>query len=224
MTAERQRPTGMIHPAETPTPCGPTSVTVGRSALRSSGRRGFLLGIGAMAAVSAIAAPRVARAVVLGVNERRLNLRHAYTNEAFDGLYFAEGEYVSEQLATINHLLRDYHVDQTHEMDTELLDTLNNVQTLVDRPIEFVVTSAYRTAQTNRRLRKTEGAARHSLHLEGKAIDIKVDGIPMNRLGDIAMSLRAGGVGFYRSSSFIHLDTGDVRTWSSRGKRRRARA
>ncbi|MBL8670243.1 MAG: YcbK family protein [Alphaproteobacteria bacterium] len=224
MTAERQRPTGMLTPADTPTPCGSVSPDAGSADARVSGRRGFLLGAGAMVALSAIAAPRVARAVVLGVNERRLNLRHAYTNEVFDGLYFAEGEYVQEQLASINHLLRDYHVDQAHEMDPELLDTLNNVQTLVDRPIEFVVTSAYRTAQTNRRLRKTEGAARHSLHLEGKAIDIKVDGIPMHRLGDIAMSLRAGGVGFYRSSSFIHLDTGDVRTWSGRGKRRRARA
>lgn len=188
-----------------------------------TGRRGFLFGIGAAAVVGTVCAPFVSRAeIVLGVNERRIALRHQATGEVFSDLYFAEGEYVPEQLSALNRLLRDIHVDQECVMDRSLIDTLSNLQALIDKPVEFIVTSAYRSPQTNARLRRTEGAAKHSMHLEGKAIDIKVDEVSLGLMTVYTKSLAAGGVGLYRNKDFIHVDTGEVRFWTGKNRRRRA--
>jgi uncharacterized protein YcbK (DUF882 family) len=164
-----------------------------------------LAGVGAPAFASAQAA----------AGERRIALEHLHTGEALDLVYAIDGEYLPESLAALDWLLRDHRSGEVGSIEPALFDLLHRLQQALGESRPFHVVSAFRGAATNARLRAQRGAAvaRRSLHLEGRAIDVRLPGVPLARLRDAALALRAGGVGFYPRSQFLHLDTGAVRRW-----------
>jgi uncharacterized protein YcbK (DUF882 family) len=114
----------------------------------------------------------------------------------------------------VNHLLRDFRTGESHPIDPALLDILYDLQSRADRDAPFEVISGYRSPTTNAMLhRLSSGVAEHSQHLLGKAIDVRLSGYPTLNLCTHARTLARGGVGFYPSSDFIHVDTGSVRFW-----------
>lgn len=148
---------------------------------------------------------------------RALILAHTHTGERINLAYADGGKYVPEALRALNHFLRDHYTGAVGAIDPQVFDLMYRVQQLVGGTRAFEIISGYRGADTNARLRDSRGGgvARHSLHLEGRAIDIRMPGVALNNLCDAALSLRAGGVGFYPREKFVHLDTGRVRSWGT---------
>ncbi|MHB1214525.1 MAG: YcbK family protein [Thiobacillus sp.] len=147
-------------------------------------------------------------------SERRLSLSNLHTGEKADLPYWIEGQYVPESLAEINHVLRDHRTGQVAAIDTQLLDLLHHVNATLGTSRPFHVISGYRSPASNRMLSShSSGVAKHSLHMEGKAIDIRLPGIPLADLHRTGLKLQGGGVGYYPGSNFVHLDVGRVRTW-----------
>jgi uncharacterized protein YcbK (DUF882 family) len=185
-------------------------------------RRTFL-GFGAVAAVSALLPARVfaGAAAPRGTGtlapERGLSFFHTHTGERLSTAYCAGGEYMAPALKDVNVLLRDFRVNAVKPIDPALLDLLFELNGALGTDQPFHVISGYRTPETNAMLQERggsqSGVATHSLHIEGKAIDIRVPGITLEHLRDSARSLKIGGVGFYPGSNFVHVDTGRVRYW-----------
>jgi uncharacterized protein YcbK (DUF882 family) len=186
-------------------------------------RRTFL-GLGAVAAASALVPARAfAGAVAAAAGpaalamERELAFFHTHTGERLSTAYCTGGEYVAPALHDINVLLRDFRANQIKPIDPDLLDLLFGLNGVLGTDQPFHVISGYRTPETNAMLQERGGAqsgvATHSLHIDGKAIDIRVPGIKLEHLRDSAKSLKKGGVGFYPASNFVHVDTGRVRYW-----------
>ena len=177
-------------------------------------RRGFLrfsLGVGA----GLITAPTLARAALPpATSERVLSFYNTHTGEHTRATYWADGEYVASELATLDQLLRDFRSGEVAAMDRRLFDILYDLQQLTAVSGTFDVISGYRSPATNAQLRRhSDGVARNSLHTRGQAIDIRLAGVELSDLHRAALSLRAGGVGYYAGSGFIHVDTGRVRAW-----------
>lgn len=150
----------------------------------------------------------------LAAPERRLRFHNLHTGENLDLAYWVQGNYVPESLAEINHVLRDFRNDQVAAIDPQLLDLLNRVDLALGSAQPFQVISGYRSPATNQMLREnSSGVAKHSLHMEGKAIDIRIPGVALANLRKTGLALQAGGVGYYPASDFVHLDVGRVRTW-----------
>ena len=185
--------------------------------------RRMFLGVGAAAAAGALmpsralaataaATPRLATAA-----DRSLSFFHTHTSERLTTAYCCAGEYVPGALDDVNHLLRDFRVNAVKPIDPRLLDLLFELNGTLGTDQPFHVISGYRTPETNAMLHERGGAhsgvATHSLHMDGKAIDIRVPGIRLEHVRDVAKSLRIGGVGFYPESNFVHVDTGRVRYW-----------
>jgi uncharacterized protein YcbK (DUF882 family) len=145
--------------------------------------------------------------------ERSLAFYHTHTDEQLSVTYFAEGSYVADSLLRIDHLLRDFRTGEIHSIDADLLDTLHILRQMCGGGT-FEVISAYRSPATNAMLQaRTDGVAANSLHLQGRAIDVRLTGYDTARLRDAAIGLGRGGVGYYPVSDFVHLDTGRVRAW-----------
>lgn len=165
-----------------------------------------------VAATGLIIAP--AHAGLNRQGERALTLCNLHTGEELSRTYWADGEYLSESLADINHLLRDHRSDEIHPMDPQLLDMLHQLRHKVGSHKPYEIISGYRSPKTNAKLRgKSRGVAKRSLHMQGKAIDIRLPGQDLAKLRQAALSLKAGGVGYYPKSNFLHVDTGRVRHW-----------
>lgn len=146
--------------------------------------------------------------------ERRLKFYNTHTAEQLTATYWAEGQYQTAELSAIDRLLRDHRSGEIHAIDRRLFDILFSLQQQTGARGTFEVISGYRSPVTNRELRRAgSGVARNSLHTHGQAIDIRHSGIRLTDLRQAALDLRAGGVGYYPSSNFIHVDTGRVRTW-----------
>ena len=182
-------------------------------------RRSFL-GLGAAAAATALVPARAlaaTRVEAAKAPERVLSFFNTHTGERLKTAYCCGGVYQPESLAEINHILRDFRVNETKSIDTNLLDLLHELGgTLhVDQP--FHIISGYRSPHTNSMLRErggaTTGVATKSLHMVGKAIDIRIPGVKLDHLRGAARSLKLGGVGYYPSSNFVHVDVGRVRFW-----------
>lgn len=170
-------------------------------------RRAALLGLGAALCTPALAQARASY-------RRTLDLRNDRTGDRFTGTYFGDGYYEPEAMAELDHLMRDFHADESIMMDVRLYDIFAALQDTTDTTEPLVITSGYRSRKTNDRLRKTNRwAAKNSLHVPGMAADLKITGVGSDRLVGIAKSLKMGGVGSYRGASFIHVDVGDVRSW-----------
>lgn len=145
---------------------------------------------------------------------RTLRFDNLHTGEKFDGAYWANGRYMPDALVEIRRVLRDFRTGEQHEIDSRLLDLLTVLRHRLETPQPFEVISGYRSPATNAMLRETsDGVAAHSLHIEGMAIDIRVPGRSLPHLRNAALSLAAGGVGYYPASDFVHVDVGRVRRW-----------
>jgi uncharacterized protein YcbK (DUF882 family) len=145
---------------------------------------------------------------------RALSFDHLHTGERLSIEYFSEGQYLTEALTAINHLLRDFRTTEVHAIDIGLLDLLHSLNDLVESTRPYQVISGYRSPATNEMLRhRSEGVAAGSLHMKGQAIDIRLADVPLVQLHKAALSLSLGGVGFYPASNFVHVDTGRVRAW-----------
>ncbi len=172
------------------------------------GRRHFLRASSALAASVALPAWAAAAPV------RTLAFEHLHTGEGLDITYFFAGSYDDVALAAINHLLRDFRTGDVHPIARSLLDQLAHVHTAIGSDAPFQVISGYRSPATNDMLhRRTGGVASRSLHMDGMAIDVRLADTRSARLRDVAASLRLGGVGYYASSNFVHLDIGRPRQW-----------
>lgn len=146
--------------------------------------------------------------------KRRLSLYNTHTGERLSAVYWAEGDYLPSALAEINHVLRDHRSGEVAAMDPQLLDVLFALSCRLDCERPFEIISGYRSPVTNAMLAaQSEGVAKKSLHTQGRAVDIRIAGLPLDELRQAALSLRRGGVGYYPRSNFIHVDTGRVRTW-----------
>lgn len=176
-------------------------------------RRDFLrlLGVGT---VGLIAAPSISLASTRKP-ERVLSFYNLHTGEKAKVAYWVNGRYIPSELARINHILRDHRLDLQTRMDVHLLDALYKLQQKLEVPKrEIHVISAYRSPKTNALLREASaGVAKKSMHLEGKAIDIRIPGVDLRHVYNGAKSLAAGGVGYYAKNDFVHVDTGKIRYW-----------
>jgi uncharacterized protein YcbK (DUF882 family) len=159
--------------------------------------------------------PWAARAAVAPIPpSRELRFENLHTGERLAVEYCAAGQYLDDALAEINHLLRDFRTGDVGRIDPALLDLLHVLQQRTGSREAFQVISGYRSPATNATLhRRSSGVAEHSLHMEGRAIDIRLAGVRLPDLRDAALSLQRGGVGFYPASNFVHVDTGRVRAW-----------
>lgn len=173
-------------------------------------RRHLLGSAGIILAASFVNRP----ALALSPAPRTLNFVHTHTGEKLVATYSQGGCYLPQCLEQVSHFLRDFRTGETHQIDPGLLDTLFELQTHANRDDAFQVISGYRSPKTNSQLRsKSHSVAEHSMHMQGRAIDIRLTGYPTRKLRDLAMSLQRGGVGYYASSDFVHVDTGRVRYW-----------
>lgn len=178
-------------------------------------RRRMLQAGGATALASAAGLlARPARSVEAAGPAKRIALRNLHTDEKLEIEFFRDGAYVPRALASIDVLLRDFRTGERHAIDPCLMDYLVTVAQRAGVDPEFSVISGYRSPQTNAHLReRSAGVAQHSLHIEGRAIDVRMSGIDCADLAAHALDLKRGGVGYYRASDFVHLDTGTFRTW-----------
>lgn len=148
------------------------------------------------------------------LGERRIHLYNTHTGEECLTTYFSDGAYVPDCLDEINMVLRDHRSNEMVDMDIELLDYLYDIKQKLGVRKPFLVLSGYRSPSTNKMLRKkSKKVAKNSFHMQGRAIDVRLEGVPTHYISRAGEQLRRGGVGYYPKSNFVHLDVGNVRTW-----------
>ena len=176
-------------------------------------RRNFLTSLAGVG--MALAAPSVfASAKPASVRDRELSFYNIHTGEKLSATFWSNGNYLDDGIEEISWILRDHRAGTASAMDPKLLDLLHQLQNKVEHKGEFHVISGYRSPATNDMLNKrSSGVAKRSYHMQGKAIDVRMPGFDSSQLRKAAMSLKAGGVGYYSSSNFVHLDVGRVRFW-----------
>jgi uncharacterized protein YcbK (DUF882 family) len=182
----------------------------------SSHRRRFLaMSAGALVTATSISSRSVFAQTALITPERTLSFYNLHTGENLKVAYWAEGEYITESLSEINHLLRDYRTGEIKPIDLGLLNLLHamTLRLGTSKPIQLI--SGYRSAATNAMLHAhSGGVAQHSLHMEGMATDIRIPGHDLRELHTVAVAMRGGGVGYYPQSDFVHVDVGRQRYWT----------
>ncbi len=182
-------------------------------------RRLLHLGMGSSLGVASTLSWAVSHPALSAVPATRaLALDHLHTRESLSLVYAQADAYLPPALQTLNHFLRDHYSGVAGQMDPALFDLMHRVHTLLRPPrgqAPYQVISGYRAPATNRHLQRSRGGgvATRSLHMDGRAVDVRLPGVPLAELRDAALSLRAGGVGYYPRDQFVHLDTGRVRTW-----------
>ena len=176
------------------------------------GRRKLVAGFGILTAAGLLA--RTSAANIIGDDVRKVAFLNLHTGERTRVAYKENGSFVPEALREIATVLRDHRTGEVKEIDTKLLDLLYVLRGRLETQKPFGVISAYRSPHTNAMLAgRSGGVAKRSMHIEGRAIDIRVQGIDTKSVFRVARGLRAGGVGLYSNSNFIHVDTGRVRYW-----------
>lgn len=148
------------------------------------------------------------------LSHKAIALHNINTGDKLHLTYFERGHYIAEALQEISYLFRDYHNGAIHPIDPLLLDQLYEINRHLEISKPFHVISGYRSPLTNALMHEQRaGVAKHSLHMEGRAIDIRVEGTPLSAIRNVALAMQRGGVGYYPAGNFVHIDTGDVRTW-----------
>lgn len=184
-------------------------------------RRKFL-GFGILTAAVTVAAPLVkpaCAAMFSGRDERmdgarRISFRNSHTGEIFSGVYRVGDKYLPDAFDRINIVLRDFRSNELFPIDPRVIDIIYAVHQRTGHADTYEVISGYRCPKTNANLRRSsEGVAKNSLHMTGQAIDLRLPGFATREVRNIAVNLKAGGVGYYAKSNFVHMDTGDVRSW-----------
>lgn len=173
--------------------------------------RRYFLGVALSAAATPVLAKKNAEA------PRVLSLHHLHTDERISVTYRIGERYQRSALAKLNQFLRDFRTGDSLAIDPQLFDLLYDVQCcLGDTSARYEVLSAYRSPKTNAMLRSTgHRVARNSLHLSGRALDVRFPDLSTRKIRDAAISVARGGVGYYPSADFVHLDTGSVRRWGA---------
>ena len=183
----------------------------------NSTRRSFITM--SLAAAATLAAPTLVQAAPLEValrplRDRSLNLYNTHTGEHLSAVYWSKGRYHADAIAKISHLLRDHRSGDVHAMDPHVLDLIAAVSHKCDAKGPVHIISGYRSPATNAWLAaNSDGVAHNSMHMQGKAIDIRLPGHSIHHVGRAAMSLKGGGVGLYPASDFVHVDSGKLRHW-----------
>lgn len=184
-------------------------------------KRRELLKLGLAAGLGAGLSPMLASgalaqtAPALAPDPRRVVVHNLHTGESLDAVYWDKGRYVPDALASVNKVLRDYRTGEVYDMHPDLLDLLHRVRGRLGAQQPFQVISGYRSPRTNAMLHERSGqVAAHSLHMDGMAIDVRMEGVALDHLHKAAMDLKVGGVGLYPTSNFVHMDVGRVRHWS----------
>ncbi len=171
--------------------------------------------LGALAALAGVAPRAFANINPAARGERGLRFYHTHTGESLKVVYWQDGDYLPESLTEVNRVLRDFRTNEVKPITPTLLDLLHRVQDGLGSHEPFHIISAYRSPATNQMLQSHGGGgvASHSLHMDGLAIDVRLPGRDLRQLRQAAMAQKAGGVGYYPSSQFVHLDVGRVRHW-----------
>lgn len=206
--------------------------------MHSSRRRLLSLGFGCAASATTAALPGVAaahrrvtspvfhRAAAsspslsnmfgdLGAGPREAFLHNTHTGESLKAVYWEKGKYVADAMSSLMKVLRDWRNGDEHLMDPRIFDLHHSLRTKVDSNQPIQIISGYRSAATNQAMHeKSSQVASNSFHTKGMATDIRIPGVDLSRLHKAALSLKAGGVGYYPVSDFVHVDVGPVRQWA----------
>jgi uncharacterized protein YcbK (DUF882 family) len=177
-------------------------------------RRGILR---AFAATTITAAPVCANAFGLlrGAGDiRRIRMYNGRTGESIDTIYWIEGDYIKDAKREIDHFMRDWRRNEAHEIDFRTIDIMAAAHNLLDVSEPYMLLSGYRSPATNAMLRaRGRGVAKNSRHMNGEAADLRLGSRSVGQIAKAAASCRAGGVGRYSGSNFVHMDCGPVRSW-----------
>ncbi|EEX10812.1 Tat [Ruegeria lacuscaerulensis ITI-1157] len=173
--------------------------------------------LGAFAATAVAAAPTYSNAAGFlrgGGDIRRIRMYSGRTGERIDMIYWVDGEYIKDAVKEINHFMRDWRTDQSTNIDLRTIDIMAASHNLLEVNEPYMLLSGYRSPQTNAMLRRrSRGVAKNSLHMKGQAADLRLASRSVSQMAKAAMACRAGGVGQYYRSNFVHMDCGDVRSW-----------
>ena len=175
--------------------------------------------LGAFAATAVAAAPTYTKAAgfLRGSGDiRRLKMYSARTGEKLDMIYWIEGEYIRDAVDEVSHFMRDWRNNKHMNIDMRTMDIMSAAHNLMDVSEPYLLISGYRSPETNAMLRsRSSGVAKNSRHLQGQAADLRLSSRAVNQMFKAASACRAGGVGRYTSSDFVHMDCGPVRSWGS---------
>ncbi|MGX9354078.1 YcbK family protein [Roseobacteraceae bacterium S113] len=173
--------------------------------------------LGAFAATVVTAAPTFSKAAgfLRGAGDiRSISMYSGRTGERINMIYWIEGDYIKESVTEVNRFMRDWRTNDVKTMDLRTIDIMAAAHNLLDTDEPYMLLSGYRSPKTNAMLRaRSRGVAKNSLHLKGQAADLRVNGRSVGQVSKAAASCRAGGVGRYSGSNFVHMDCGPVRTW-----------
>lgn len=173
--------------------------------------------LGAFAATAVAAAPTYSNAAGFlrgGGDIRRIRMYSGRTGERIDMIYWVDGKYIKDAVKEVNHFMRDWRTDQVKSMDLRTVDIMAASHNLLDVNEPYMLLSGYRSPQTNAMLRsKSRRVAKNSLHMKGQAADLRLSSRSVSQMAKAAIACRAGGVGKYYRSNFVHMDCGVVRSW-----------
>lgn len=173
--------------------------------------------LGAFAATTLTAAPTFSKAAgfLRGSGDiRRIRMHSGRTGESIDMIYWIEGKYIKDALKEVNHFMRDWRTNDVIGIDARTIDIMAAAHNLMDVSEPYMLLSGYRSPKTNAMLRsKSRGVAKNSLHMKGQAADLRLASRSVGQMAKAAAVCRAGGVGSYSRSNFVHMDCGPVRTW-----------
>lgn len=173
--------------------------------------------MGAFAATLVTAAPTYTNAAGFlrgGGDIRRIRMYSGRTGERIDMIYWVEGQYIKDAVTEVHKFMRDWRTDQVKHIDLRTIDIMAAAHNLMDVKEPYMLLSGYRSPQTNAMLRsRSRGVAKNSLHMKGQAADLRLSSRSVSQIARAASSCRAGGVGRYSGSNFVHMDCGPVRDW-----------
>ena len=194
-------------------PASPPPVAVPAKMLAAASPAPQRVASAATAAPARPASPAVVKKLAARL-VRRAHVHNLHTGDELDIVYYEDGQYVPSALAEARRVLRDWRNGEEHAMDVGLFDVLHAISDKVKAKGPFQILSGYRSKSTNAMLHAhSEQVAQHSQHTLGKALDIILPGVELGHLRQAALSLKAGGVGYYPQSGFVHVDVGPVRQW-----------
>ncbi len=174
--------------------------------------------LGAFAATTIAAAPTFSKAAGFlrgGGDIRRIRMFSGRTGERIDMVYWIDGDYIKDSVREINHFMRDWRNDQVKSIDLRTIDIMAASHNLLDVSEPYMMLSGYRSPKTNAMLRsRSRGVAKNSLHMRGQAADLRLATRSVGQMANAAKACRAGGVGKYNRSNFVHMDCGIVRSWN----------
>lgn len=175
--------------------------------------------LGAFTAATVVAAPKFSNAAGFlrgGGDIRRIRMFSGRTGERIDTIYWIEGKYIIDAINEVNYFMRDWRTDGVKTIDLRTIDVMAAAHNLMDVNEPYMLLSGYRSPKTNAMLRsRSRGVAKNSLHMQGKAADLRLSSRSVSQMSRAAAACRGGGVGRYSGSNFVHMDCGAVRTWGS---------